>query len=514
MLPLDMDAENHRSLTSQTVDGFKWNILSMAIMMVIQLGSSAIMARLIAPEVFGLLTMANLILRFGAYFSRMGIGSAVIQKKVLTKEDIRAAFTASVAFGLVVTLIIIVIAPLGKWIFNNESVVPVIRVMALTLFFMSISSMINSLMRREFRFREIAFAEIVSFILGAGGVGITMAYFGFGVWSLVFSSISQGMFLVLIYFLFSKEYLKFSFDFTKFKPILTFGSKVSIISFLEFICYNLDSIVLGRLIGAETLGHYHQASNLVNLPAQKISTSLTNVLFPSLSRVQENKEKLRKAYLSTISVLGTFLFIYSFSVAAASEEIILVVYGNRWAPAIPFLRVLSFAVPFSLLKSINGILLEAIAKLKFKIIATTSFLATLIVLFIVFYKLFGVIGFAWALFACELIYYVGYTVYIIKRLDFKLSDVVRMNFSILITGFITFLVIYYSRKALSLWNASNLVILLADLFLSLLILMFFYYIAPSRDLKISISNLLISNKSKNPILIGFSETFRKRFNDK
>ena len=502
---------DNKNLTNSAINGFKWNFLSVIVVATVQIGYAAIMARLIAPEAFGLVAMANVILRFGTYFSRMGIGSAIIQKKELTDDDTQAAFTAALVFGLAVTLLIIICAPLGKLIFNDEQVVPVVRVMATTLFITGISTTANSLLRRAFRFKEIAIAEITSFILGAGGVGFAMAYLGFGTWSLIFSSIAQGIILALICYAYSRHSLKLTFDLNKYKPILAFGSKISIISFLEFVCYNLDSMVIGRIAGAEMLGYYNRANYLVNTPANKISTSLTNVLFPSLSRLQGNKEKLRKAYTSTISVLGTFLFIYAFAVSAASHEIILVILGHHWAPAIPLLSVLAIAVPFSLLKSINGILLEATAKLNFKIIVLTAYLITLILIFIAFFPLMGVVGFAWAYFSCEFIYYFVYLIFIIRMLEFKIEEIIKLNLSIFVAGVVSFLVIYFSRAILTQWNMGNISLLLFDLLISLVMLLLFYYIAPSKIVRNSVSNILFSSQSNIQFLNHLIERLKRRY---
>ena len=499
---------DHNSLTNRAINGLQWSFLSVVVISVIQIGYSALMARLVAPEAFGLVAMANVILRFGTYFSRMGIGSAIIQKKDLSDDDIRAAFTAALVFGLFVTLLIVIGAPLGKLIFDDEQVVSVVRVMAFTLFIAGVSTTATSLLRRQFRFRAIALVEISSFVLGAGGVGVVLALTGYGVWSLVYSSLAQGIFLAIFSYIFCQHSLKITFNLSKYKAILSFGSKVSVVSFLEFLGYNLDSMVIGRFSGAETLGYYNRANYIVRYPAEKISGSITNILFPALSRIQHDNEKLWEAYTSTIAILGVFLFVFAFAVSASAREVIGVIYGEKWLKAIPFLQVFAISVPFGLLKRVNGILLEALGKLKQKITVTVLYLFTLITLFFVFYRVDN-IGFVYAFLLTEIIFYIVYTIYIVQFLNFPKMKILKMNVNLIFCGLVTFLVVvifklmFGSNILTSFWT------LLTEIIISINLLILFFFVVPSRALRRAISNVLVSSTFDRPGLTRVINFMRK-----
>ncbi len=129
-----------KNLTYKTVHGIKWNYFSTFITAAMQIGYTATMARLLEPAAFGLVAMAGVILRFGSYFAQMGIERAVIQKKELSKEEIRSSFTLSVLLGIIFFILIWFLAPLALYIFNNEKVVLVVKIMAFSFLITGLST--------------------------------------------------------------------------------------------------------------------------------------------------------------------------------------------------------------------------------------------------------------------------------------------------------------------------------------------------------------------------------------
>ena len=231
------------NLTYKTVHGIKWNYISTLITSVLQIGYTAAMARLLEPAAFGLVAMAGLVLRFSSYFAQMGIERAIIQKKEINEEDVRSSFTLSVLLGIFFCLLLWILAPLALYIFNNDNVVIIVKVMALSFFFTGFSITSLGLLKRDLNFRSIAIIEIISFILGYLCIGITMAIMDFGVWSLVYAALSQAFFAAVIAYYFARHNLRFTFRIKHYKPLFSFGSKVTIISFFEFIGGSLDTLL-------------------------------------------------------------------------------------------------------------------------------------------------------------------------------------------------------------------------------------------------------------------------------
>ena len=122
------------------------------------------MARLLEPADFGMMAMAGVILRFGTYFAQMGVGSALIQKKEVSDEDVRASFTSAFSLGMLFTIAVCFCAPLATYIFDNEKIVPIIQVMALSFFITGLSTTAISLLRRNLAFRSLAVTEVFSYV--------------------------------------------------------------------------------------------------------------------------------------------------------------------------------------------------------------------------------------------------------------------------------------------------------------------------------------------------------------
>jgi O-antigen/teichoic acid export membrane protein len=402
------------SLTSQTLKGLKWSYLSTIVNSVLQIGFTVVMARLLGPPAFGLVAMARVVLRFASYFADMGVGRALVQKKEISSEDIRASFTSAFFLGIVFFGITWFAAPLAVYVFNSPEVISVLRLMALSLVLTGLSMTAMSLLRRKMEFRVLAIIDTSSYIIGYGGVGITLAYVGFGVWSLVIAALSQGGISVVLSYLFSRHSLSPIYRWKPYRSLYSFGTRVSMISFLEFITSNLDTLAIGHFIGAAALGIYNRAFMLVNLPMEYFSTSFSKVLFPSFSRIQTEIPRLKKAYLSSIMIAAAFLVPTCSGIAVASREIVLLVLGDKWTQAIPVLQILALATPFSLLSHFSGVVCEATATLNVKIVLQAS---EFVILGTLFYALagWGLIGFAFAVLFGEAARYVGYH-FIVKRL--------------------------------------------------------------------------------------------------
>jgi O-antigen/teichoic acid export membrane protein len=459
------------SLTARTFQGLKWSYLDTGINAVLQIGYTAVMARLLTPADFGLVAMANVVLRFGSYFAQMGMGSALVQKKDLSQEEIRAGFTSNVFLSVLMFTIIWLAAPLSTYIFNNEAVVPVVRWLALSFIFTGLSTTAVSLLRRSLDFRAIAIIHIISFIIGYAGFGILMALNDFGVYSLVGAALSQGAILAFLAYLFSRHNLFFIFRWKYFKNLYSFGTRVTVISFMEFLNSNLDTMAIGRFLGEIALGFYNRAFMLVNLPMYYLVTSISRVLMPSYSKLQDDLPRLKRTFLSSLLIVGSILIPVCWGLSVASRETVLLILGNNWVESIPILQVLAIAIPFYFLSHLAAILLEATARLTAKIIIQFFTISLLIVLFIFFNK-FGVLGFAISIGLVKIIEFFIYIIVIMKYLNIKFNEIISRLNSIFLSGFIVSLLIYLSgfllrRSEFLVWQ-----IFLSEVIIAGLILLF------------------------------------------
>lgn len=355
------------SLTSRTLHAAKWTYLSTFITAALQIVVTAVLARLLAPEAFGLVAMAALVLRFGQYFAQMGVGQAIVQRAELEPDHASAGFWSSVVIGTVFSGAAWLLAPLASRAFGNVELIPILRWMSLSFVISGTSTTSFALLRRAMRFKGIAVTEIVAYVIGYGGA-LVLASTGAGVWALVFAGLCQTAVASVLYNVLARPIL---LPVTRWQPygeLLGFGTTVSFISFLEFLNLNLDTIAVGRLAGATQLGFYNRALSLTGLPMHYLSTSLSRVLLPSFSRIQEDKARLGGAYLALVTVVAGVGLPIAFGMSAASTEIVMVLLGDRWVASIPVMRIVAVASAAGLLSHFGGVLLEATAHLREKIV--------------------------------------------------------------------------------------------------------------------------------------------------
>lgn len=364
-------------MLSQLRRGITWTYASMIISMVIQIGVTATTARLLDPKDFGLIAMANVLLRFGGYVAQMGVGRALIQRPNIDEYDIRAAFTSSTVLGVAVAVIVMLTAPIAAAYYTTPEVVPVIRWLALMFVLAGLGSTAQALLRRNLRFRGSGFVEVAAYTVGYAVPGLWLAASGFGVWSLVAATLGQAAVASGLAYALTRHSAIPTFGLRHHRRLLAFGSKVSAISFLEFLGSTLDSLVIGRFGTVAHLGLYNRAYMLASLPTYHVNNGISKVLFPVLSGGQGDRDAF-KATLSRVSEMAVKLVLpVGIGMALAAPELVSVVLGSQWTEAIPLFPVLAAGLAVNLLATFPGIALEALGLLRGKALVQAGFVTLL-----------------------------------------------------------------------------------------------------------------------------------------
>lgn len=407
-----------KSLTVKTFSGLKWTTASTVINIILQVGYNIVIARLLPPQDFGIIAMAMVVLNFGRYIILMGLPQALIQKKELDTEEIRAAFTSNLILGGFFFILCQILAPFAIYIIDREEIIMIVRLMSLVILVECLASVSTSLIRRNFQFKQLALRNIGSYIIAYLGIGITMAFLGFRVYSLVAASLSQTIINAILSYSIARHSMIPIFKWKYYSQLFSFGSKITLINFLEFLSNALDTFLIGRLLGSKTLGLYNRAYFLIQLPMFHLTRSISTVLFPSLSKIQNDPDRLRKVYLSAITIVG-FAMIPTFAgVALAAEPIIVVLLGAKWGEAVPILQILAFAAPLRAINHFAGEICNATAKLGPKLILNIVAISLLLIMFYLLQPL-AVIGFALAVIFMDIFKLIGYFFLVKKIVHFK-----------------------------------------------------------------------------------------------
>jgi lipopolysaccharide exporter len=495
---------NEKTLTSQTFHGLKWSYTGTVAIALLQVGFTAVLARLIGPGGYGLIAMANVVIRFGSYFSEMGIGPALIQKDKLDKKDITSAMGFSIILGLFFFSMLWFLSPfLSIYMFKSTAVISIVRFSAISLIINGFSITSTSLLRRNLQFHAIAIIEILSYVIGYGIVGILFAIKGNGAWSLVFAALAQSTLISILSFIKVHHPVSLSISIRKVKQLYSYGSKMSFISFSEFIAGQLDTMFIGRFLGSDKLGVYNRAYTLVYLPIYNINNSMIRVLFPSFSRVQTDLGRLRSAYASLVTLVPALIIPICAFIFISAKEIVTVILGYKFIQAIPVVQILSIALPVGSLHY-GGPVCDALAKLNEKIIIQISYLSLLILLFI-FLGHYGLVGYAVALLFGLLYRSIAYMYLMNKILKIGIKTYRDAYLFPVISALIIVFTGFLSDHFILFLQAHALTLLFLKMSLAISVFVFCVILFPNRHLGNEMKNML------NKITIGGKQHMHNKY---
>lgn len=433
------------SSLNKTLHGIGWGGLSTGVNVLFQLVFMAVMARLLDPVDFGLIAIANVMLRFLTYFAQLGVGPALIQKPELTDGDVRAALSVSLGISALCTVVAIIAAPFIAGYFIMPMLEPVIQALSINFLLGGLSAVSMSLLRRDMRFKHAAIVDTIAYVLGYGLIGITLAYLDFGVWALVGAVLSQSTLSASLSYLFSRHEFGWRHHKHQRAHFFSFGARYSVIGFIEFLSGSLDSLIIGKFFGAPTAGVYGRASLLTQLPVQQPANIITRALFPIISRLGDQRQ-IASLQVSAL-VLGSYGLAVSLGMIAAAPDVVRVLLGDKWLEAIPILQILALAVAPQYLSHLVGVTLDAMGELKPKLRIQAGILVLQIAAFALLLP-YGVLGIAGAIVLAEWARFMLMAGLVVRLLHPPMREF-RLIFSvILLAGLGSFSLIWLAAHAL------------------------------------------------------------------
>ena len=335
-----------RSLTHQTVAGMLWMIYGKVAFAILQLVVLGVLARLLTPADFGVVSAAAVVIGFSAIVSQLGLGPALVQRPELEPRHIETAFTASVVLGLLLGAIIYLGAPVAADLLRMPHVTPVLHVLAWVFPLQGLQTVASSLMSRELRFRWLANLDVITYAIGYGAVGIPTALLGWGVWALVAAQMSQTLLKTAVLLTQYPPRFQQSTDRQAFRELMYFGGGFTAARIANYIALNGDNLTVGRFLGPAALGYYGRAYSLMSAPAYGFGTVLDAVLFPATAKVQNNAQRLSAAYRRSVALIALLVLMPSLAIILLAPEVIHVALGARWAPVVAPFQILAIGMLF------------------------------------------------------------------------------------------------------------------------------------------------------------------------
>ena len=350
----DTYAPNDGQIAQKTAWGFFWNFSAYFLGKIVVLITTSILARLLAKNDFGLIAIAVVAINYLSVLKDLGLGVALIQRRGNVEEAANTVFTINIIIGLALSSIILPLAPLVAIYFRDPQITSVLRWMGVSFIINALGSVHTNWLIRDLDYRRKLIPDLASPLL-KGVVSISLAYLGYGVWSLVFGQIAGAVASVILVWIIFPWRPRFSLDRKIARGLMKFGASVTVIDIINEITDNIDYVIVGRIFGLVPLSIYTLAYRLPEMLLIGNLWVMGGVVFPAFSTIQDQPEKLRRGFLASVRYVELIAVPICLGLLIAADPIVRVVFGDQWLDAIPVLRVLAvYAWVYSLGYHVGG----------------------------------------------------------------------------------------------------------------------------------------------------------------
>lgn len=346
------------NITKQLFSGVSYTAASQYLGIIISLIISAILARLISPQDFGIVAIATVIITFFGIFSELGIAPAIIQHKDLSKNDLAKIFSFTIWMGLFISLCFFAASWIIASYYDNDKLILICQLLSVNLFFAAINIVPNALLFKNREFRYIALRSIVVQLIG-GIVAVSAALLGAGLYALLINPIFSGIIIFIISFRRYPQKISFSLGLDAMKKISSFSLYQFFFNVINYFSRNLDKLLIGKFLSLSLLGYYDKSYRLMMLPLQNITAVLTPVMHPILSQFQDDLHQLEQSYRKIVRFLAFVGFPLSAFLWFSAYEIMIFIFGNQWEPSVPAFRILALSVGIQIILSSSGSIFQA-----------------------------------------------------------------------------------------------------------------------------------------------------------
>ena len=323
-----------------------WQTANVATQVLLQLVFMAALARLIAPEAFGLMAIALVVVGFVEIFAQVGIGPSVVHKADLTPVHLRSAFVFSLTLGVVFFAAMWLAAPWIGQFYDRSELVEVLRVISLSFILSGAAVVPRSLLVKQMRFKQLFMSAVVAMLLGNWVLGLGLAWAGYGVWAYVAALLGQNTILGICYWLFSPVPVGWRWEGAALREMLGYGSRSTLFNVTTYAASKVDTLIVGRWgAGWTATGFYDRSVYLMGLPVTVLGKLSDSVLFSGLSALQADREKMRMTTTAAARLMSLAVFPGAVILVACAQDITVLFLGAAYLPAVPLVQILFLSVP-------------------------------------------------------------------------------------------------------------------------------------------------------------------------
>jgi lipopolysaccharide exporter len=327
------------------VAAVKWSAISTVARFGLQVLAQVILARTLGPEIFGVFAIGMVVLTFATFVSGFGFSWSLLQRQDLRDEDVRFAFTWQVIVGLVTMLALYFLAPLLAGYFREPRAEAVIEWLSLACLLTAAAAPATYLLQRDLNFRAVGMIQVGSYAAGYVAVGVPMALMGAGANALVAAWLVQALVQLVASYAVKRHAVRPLFWYAGASHAVGTGRAVFFTNIVNWVLNNMDRVLIGRLLNAQSLGLYNVAYNLATMPNSLLLGALQPAFLAAGAKLQDDRPRLGRAYvemLATVFVLCVPAFIF---MAMISEDLVRLLYGAKWQGAGTVLSILFLCMP-------------------------------------------------------------------------------------------------------------------------------------------------------------------------
>lgn len=406
-------------LKTKTAKGVGWGFADNILGLGITAAANIILARILSPADFGIIGMTAIFMTLSTSLVDSGFTGALTRKKDAVKADFDTVFYFNLAVSCLLYAVLFFCSPFIARFFREPILVPVIRILGISLIINAFGIVQKIILVRRIDFRTQAWISLVS-SFAAAVAAVAMAFYGFGVWSLVVLQVGKLSVNTILLWSVSKWHPGLCFSRKSFRDMFSFGGRLLITSIISTIWSEMYSFIIGKMYSSSVLGQYSRADKVKNMVTSNVSSVMQKVSYPVLASIQDEGERQINVYRKVLKTTVLISFTAVFGVWAVAGPFILTVFGDQWLPAVGYLRIMCFSGLFLPLMMCSANVINADGRSDITLVL--EILKTVMGLIpVVFGIIFSVEALLWSMVGVSFILFVVHAAYVSKVIHYSVG---------------------------------------------------------------------------------------------
>lgn len=472
------------SLKRQAISGVKWNFIQQFSVQILNFAVQVILARLLMPEMFGLIAMIIVFISIGQSLMDSGMTSSLIRAKAPSQIDYSTVFITNMIMSILVYAFVFFLAPYISIFYNQAILTDIVRLLALTFIVNAFVAVHIAKLTREMNFKLQMQLQIPSTII-SGIAGVVLAYMGYGVWSLVWLNIIRSVLFAVQAWLFIDWKPSLIFNKERLKHHFTFGYKLTLSSLIDTIYNDAYRIIIGKYFSPTSVGLYNHAETMRLFPVNQISSVIGKVTYPFFSSINSDIE-LKRSYKAVLKIILTLVTPVMLSLILITEEGFRFLFGEQWLPSVIYFQVLALASIVRPISSYNLNILKVKGRsdLFLKLEVIKKLLGTVFIFIGFQFDIIGLVVASTIFFYITVIIDMSYSG---KLISYGIIEQIKDVSHLFITGFLVFAILYFIKAELGYFLKYDLVISLVFPFLFIVLYLSLVFMIDKKLLKTVLS---------------------------